>query len=226
MKNKKLKRWILLLCIIIGGGTVYSFATHASQTIDSDIFFSQWGAYTSEKNDEKKEQKTIKQQLYAQGKNTVVTMEEIEQGIKFYELQGISRDTAEKNAYEFFKKDAVVNYQAIIGGFTVTDEEVAAYIDEMKTIYHGDEIDEDSKTAFAAMITSFGSEDAYWESTKETSKEMLTASAYRESWEKKYNTGHPQASDEDFFAWDEKRRDAWDQHLQELITTEDFKLVK
>ena len=61
------------------------------------------------------------------------------------------------------KSDAIYP-KAIKAGTRVTDDKVAAEVESIKQSYHSDDLDEISKKQMEAIISSFRSEEDYWES--------------------------------------------------------------
>ena len=61
------------------------------------------------------------------------------------------------------KSDAICQ-NAIEAGTRVTDDEVAIEVESIKQSYHSDDLDKISKKQMEAIISSFRSEEDYWES--------------------------------------------------------------
>ena len=62
------------------------------------------------------------------------------------------------------KKSDAICQNAIEAGTRVTDDEVATEVESIKQSYHSDDLDKISKKQMEAIISSFRSEEDYWES--------------------------------------------------------------
>ena len=102
---------------------------------------------------------------------------------------------------------------------TVTDEEVADYVNNIRAEYEGKKVDETSLKQIDEIIAQFDSPEDYWKYEKTIYHELLPMIKYNKQLEKEYNEKHADASEED---WEKY----FNNYKSELVEKEDFKLVK
>ena len=96
--------------------------------------------------------------VYAEGERTCITNNDIEQVQKFYMLFGMDEQIARETAVEYVKEREALYQEAIDNGYSVTDEEVWDYIEELKEIINS----ADNKEDALAIMNQFDSEEDYW----------------------------------------------------------------
>ena len=64
----------------------------------------------------------------------IITKDDIEQATEFYILAGYTESTAREKAIKYMLERDATYQKAISEGYSVTDEEVWAYLDELKEI--------------------------------------------------------------------------------------------
>ena len=112
------------------------------------------------------------------------------------------------------KREAL--YQAAIkNGFTVTDEEIKSYLDELKKTLE----QADNKDDVLAIISKFDSEEAYWAFEYTVYQKDLPIQKYVASLEQEYFKGNTTSSDADWVNYFEKLK-------TQLAEDENFQYVK
>ena len=115
------------------------------------------------------------------------------------------KDTAQKEAQklaaDYVKKSDAIYQKAIEAGIRVTDDEVAAEVESIKQSYHSDDLDEISKKQMEAIISSFRSEEDYWEYEREVYQTLLVSQKYVDTIKEDFFTSHPEASYADWSAY-------------------------
>lgn len=96
---------------------------------------------------------------YSNPQPGVISQQELEVTKAFYLQQGYAEGEAEEKAREYLIKREAQYIKAIESGYTVTDDEVWVYIDELKAIINESENSED----MYALISQFENEDDYWQ---------------------------------------------------------------
>lgn len=120
--------------------------------------------------------------IFAQGKDATVSEQEVQRATEFYITSGMDEEQARKKAEDYMMEYEAMYAKAIGEGFQVTDEEVRAYVEELKeTLQNVDNSDE-----VEDAIAQFESEEAYWEYEYEVYKKSLPIQKYVENLEKEY----------------------------------------
>ena len=116
--------------------------------------FKNWGQKLKEYSDK---ENTETEQLQPQNM-IMLSEEDIQLATSFYELQGYDESSARTEAETYLLEREALYQEAIKNGYTVTDEEVWTYLDELKKIIDSAENKED----VYAIMSAFDSEDEYW----------------------------------------------------------------
>ena len=148
--NHKIKI-ISNVCIVLVLITILSISSYA--TSSSSVIMSDWGKTLAENSKDMQSE-----DIYAVGKNAIVTNKDVDQAVEFYMLSGMDEQNAKEEAVKYtFQREAL--YQAAIeNGYSVTDEEVWEYLEELKdTINHAD-----NKEDAIAIMSQFETENDYW----------------------------------------------------------------
>lgn len=191
MNNKKKTSLIFAIIIIVG---LLLQPVLAEELSGSDVG-KMWGEYLGKRaKNTGKEQRILNEEIYAKGKTVEITSEELKQAVKFYELSGISTEDARKQAYEYLKQSESLYSKAVDEGFAVTEEEVTAYVEELKGMLAGDDLGEESKKQVKAIMSGFNSEEAYWEYEKKVYKKLLPSQNYVKVLENNFFHKNPDAS--------------------------------
>ena len=157
----------------------------------------EWGEYLSSQF----YQKDVK------SSNTTNDDQKMEQAIKFYEIQGYNKKEAQKLAADYVKESDAIYQKAIEAGIRVTDDEVAAEVESIKQLYHSADLDEISKEQMEAIISTFKSEEDYWEYEREVYQTLLVSQKYVNTILEDFFTSHPEASYADWSAYFEDWKD-------------------
>lgn len=110
--------------------------------------------------------------------------------------------------------------EAVKNGFDVTDEEVKAYIEELKESIENSE----NKDEVMGVINAFDSEEAYWEYEFEVYKKLLPIQKYVKSLEKEYIDKHmDESKNQDVLeSWDKE----FEKVKEELVEEQNYERVK
>ena len=161
MKKRILIATSLLVILIIGSISVY--ATSFESNIDIMEKVGQLFKSHKEKSDNS---------IFAKGKSGgIITKDDIEQATEFYILAGYTESTAREKAIKYMLERDATYQKAISEGYSVTDEEVWAYLDELKE---------------QALINQFDSEEEYWQHEFEVYKINLPIEKYLNSVKQDY----------------------------------------
>lgn len=182
MKKKRTLSVILLVFILICMIRISSIAEGIDFNENKNPI-SQWGNYLSSK--------------FYNTDNTSTNSDdpEMEQTIRFYELQGYDREQAQHLAEEYVNESNAIYRKALDEGYSVTEEDVASYVEWLKDMYHNDpELNEDSKKQMETIINSFKNEEDYWEYLRGVYRKSLPSQNYIEDLQNDFFTSHPDAS--------------------------------
>lgn len=189
----KKKIGFIVLVFILLFVSIFAFNTFATDESNEDgkKVATEWGEYLSSQFYQKE----------SKSSNTPNDKQKMEQTIKFYEVQGYSTEEAQKLATDYVKKSDAIYQKAIEAGIRVTDDEVAAEVESIKQSYHSDDLDEISKKQMEAIISSFRSEEDYWEYEREVYHTLLVSQKYVDTIKEDFFTSHPEASYADWSAY-------------------------
>lgn len=145
MKKKSIIIGVIVFAVMLFG----SIFVIAESTIQS-----KWGAYlvkyAENENDDV---------IYATGKTAIIYKSDIERATYYYLLAGMSEEEANENAYEFCKEKEALFQEATRLGYTVSNDEINNYINELREMTK----DASNKKDIYDVINQFDSEEAYWD---------------------------------------------------------------
>lgn len=98
------------------------------------------------------------EEIYMVGNEILITNTEIEQAKEYYLLNGYTNDEAEKTAVDYMGKYNALYVEAIKKGYSVSDDEIYAYLETLKKSLDEAENQDDIQ----ALIDGYGSEEDYW----------------------------------------------------------------
>ena len=120
--------------------------------------------------------------VYFKGKTAVITKKDLEMSIDNLVLSGLKEENAIKEAVKLTMEREALYEEAVTEGFNVTDDEIKAYLEELKGMMDK----ADNKAQVEAIIKGFGSEEKYWDFEFSIYKKDLPIIKYQEALEKQY----------------------------------------
>lgn len=105
------------------------------------------------------EQNVTAEDVVTVGKDILVTEPEIETAKDYYLAQNENESKAENDALDYMTEFDAMYVEAVKNGYDVSESEVKAYVNNLKKIYAEAENKDDIKE----IISTYDSEDAYWE---------------------------------------------------------------
>ena len=125
MEKRKNQVIVALVFLVLILGFVFIYATKKSPDIEKMKKVGQIFNSSEDKADES---------IYARGKSGgVISNDEIKEATEFYVLAGYDRVEAKEKAIQYMLKRDATYQKAISEGYTVTDDEIYAYLDQLKT---------------------------------------------------------------------------------------------
>ena len=121
--------------------------------------------------------------VYFKGKTAVITKKDLEMSVDNLVLSGLKEENAIKEAVKLTMEREALYEEAVTEGFNVTDDEIKAYLEELKGMMDK----ADNKAQVEAIIKGFGSEGKYWDFEFNIYKKDLPIIKYQEALEKQYN---------------------------------------
>ena len=200
---------VFALLLIVG------FPVLAQSKVGS--FMSDWGKTLKEYS----ANKTVNEpEIYAKGNSAVVTEKEIQQATDFYVLSGMDKDAAREKAINYVMEREALYAEAIRNGYSVTDDEVRAYLEELKETINTADNKEDAD----AVIKSFGSEQEYWDYEFTVYQKNLPIQKYVDSLKAQYEAKSKLARGSaelvnDFNSY-------YENYKQDLVNEENYQLAK
>jgi len=215
-----MKKFIKIIVIAFGLFILFSLSfrlAKADETASTKL--SVWGDYlsklfTSEKSD------VSKNDIVLMGNTGSVTKYDIAIAKQFIivrdqDTSAAETSAAETEAIQYMEKREALYQAAIKNGFTVTDEEIKSYLDELKKTLE----QADNKDDVLAIISKFDSEEAYWAFEYTVYQKDLPIQKYVASLEQEYYKENTTSSDADWVNYFEKLK-------TQLAEDENFQYVK
>ena len=157
------------------------------------------------------------------GNSAQITEADIKQGTELFVLSGMDREQAREEAIKYVMKREALYEEAINNGYTVTDEEVRAYLEELKEAINS----ADNKEDALQVIKAFDSEKKYWDFEFEVYKKDLPIQKYVESLEIMYKTKDTKLSEQTVQAdYEEDFNSFFEKYKEKLVEEQNYKLVK
>ncbi|MBO5372998.1 MAG: hypothetical protein J6A75_09810 [Lachnospiraceae bacterium] len=228
MKNKKLYSILgvlaMAVCLGIGvnanakGHTDYAEQEYSEILAEKDMDdISYDDKYAADGDMEEVVDDFATDEIYEVGEDILITNAEVEQYEEYYDL-GDSANP-KQDAIDYAQERNALYAAAIENGFTVTDEEIYAYLDELKTLLK----QEENKEMYENAISGFESEEAYWEFEYEVYKIDLPIQKYVASLEEEYK----ETSDvEDAMELEEEWTDEFEIIKEELVDEQNFTAIE
>lgn len=177
-----------------------------------------WGEYLAERaNEDSDNGDGIEGDIYAEGKRAVITVDDMKQTIEYYAIQGISEEEAEKQAYEYMKESEALYQEALGQGYSVTNEEVANYVENLKKEMFDESVSEISREQIDNVISGFGNEEEYWKYQEEVYQELLVSQKYVGDLQRKFY--------EDGASGQEEWISYFENFKRKLVEEENFQIV-
>ncbi len=157
---------------------------------------------------------------YVIGKHVSVSKAEIESAADFYELSGLDREEAMEKAIAYMEEREALYYAAVKNGFNVTDEEVEAFLEELKEFIDS----ADNKQDALDIINQFDSEEEYWQMEFEVYKKDLPIMKLRDYLQQEFEKHSGTQSNSDM-QQDAEWTTYYDNYKQSLVEGEAFEIV-
>lgn len=216
MKNKAK----IIIGILSISSLLLAFGMHVTAQSKEGSIMSAWGkilkVYSENEELEKPE-------IYMLGNSAQITEADIKQGTELFVLSGMDREQAREEAIKYAMKREALYEEAINNGYTVTDEEVRAYLEELKEAINS----ADNKEDALQVIKAFGSEKKYWDFEFEVYKKDLPIQKYVESLEAMYKAKDTKFSEQTVQAdYEEDFNSFFEKYKEKLAEEQNYKLVK
>ena len=131
----------------------------------------------------KKDYDSDEMTVYFKGKTAEITKKDLEMSIDNLVLSGLKEENAIKEAVKLSMEREALYEEAVTEGFNVTDDEIKAYLEELKGMMDK----ADNKAQVEAIIKGFGSEEKYWDFEFSIYKKDLPIIKYQKALETRYN---------------------------------------
>lgn len=216
MKNKAK----IIIGILSISSLLLAFGMHVTAQSKEGSIMSAWGkilkVYSENEEVEKPE-------IYMLGNSAQITEADIKQGTELFVLSGMDREQAREEAIKYAMKREALYEEAINNGYTVTDEEVRAYLEELKEAINS----ADNKEDALQVIKAFDSEKKYWDFEFEVYKKDLPIQKYVESLEIMYKAKDTKFSEQTVQTdYEEDFNSFFEKYKEKLAEEQNYKLVK
>lgn len=204
---------VLNVCIVLALISVLSISSNA--TSSSVVTMEKWGAILAENAKDAKNE-----DIYAIGKNAIVTNKDIDQAAKSYELSGMDEQSAREEAIKYMCQREALYQAAIENGYSVTDEEVWEYLEELKITINN----VDNKEEILAAIRQFETEEDYWNFEFDVYQKNLPIQRYVHDLEQTFMQASAN-SDEQFVVKENEWEQYFEELKEELMLKEEYQIV-
>lgn len=161
--------------------------------------------------------------IYAQGKDIVISIDEMNNYKERVIAMGGSEKEAEKEAFRYLARIKVNVFAAQQEGITISDEEFEQKFDEYKKM-----IEHINDPQIKEGIEGFGGEEEYYEYIKDNLKEGCIVDKYFQQRKEEFLAENPNG-DVNEIGEDGEVKSPWDSEkermIQELIDEQDFQIV-
>lgn len=165
------RRLIFVLVMLLGMGGLYGVSLTKAEdparengTVNKDTA-KEWGRYQRSTG-----RSGATKEIYLEGKNAVITMEDYERTVYFFTLQGMGEKQAKEQAEIYVKESAALEEEARRQGYTVSEKEIEEKIRELQNM---EELDETSRKMLEDVIEGYGGEEEYWKYQKKVYEKLL-----------------------------------------------------
>ncbi len=183
-ENTRWMKWVAVVVACIAVGSVCAVATPSPSV--------RWGRFLTGHAEN-----ADGQEVYAVGNTATVYLFDVELSKEFYLMTGLSEEEAFQEAARQNMEWEALYQEAMRLGYAVTDAEVDAFLETLKTFMETAENRED----VLLIIEQFESEEAYWEYQKKVYQKDLPIQNMNRAKEQQYHAEHPDASREEFPEW-------------------------
>lgn len=156
--------------------------------------------------------------IFEVGNNIIITNDEISQYEEFYELS--DSDDPKQDAIDYAEKRNALYVAALENGFDVTDEEIYAYLEELKQTLKATLPDE----KYQEIISNFESEEEYWSYEYDVYKVDLPIQNYVASLEEDYKSQNVKIEDE--IELDQAWSEEYESIKESLVEQQDYTAVE
>ena len=139
---------VCILLLFISMLSISYYATASSSVIDEKS-----GTISAENATDMESE-----DVYAIGKNSVITNKDIDQATESFKLSGMDEQAAREEAIKYMSQREALYQAAKENGYSVTDTEVWDYLDELKATINN----ADNKEDVFAIMNQFETEEDYW----------------------------------------------------------------
>ena len=214
------KKAKIIIGILSISSLLLAFGMHVTAQSKEGSIMSAWGkilkVYSENEEVEKPE-------IYMLGNSAQITEADIKQGTELFVLSGMDREQAREEAIKYAMKREALYEEAINNGYTVTDEEVRAYLEELKEVINS----ADNKEDALQVIKAFDSEKEYWDFEFEVYKKDLPIQKYVESLEVMYKAKDAKLSEQTVQTdYEEDFNSFFEKYKEKLAEEQNYKLVK
>lgn len=208
---------VISLSAIFLMGTITAYATSVS-TEDAQLWSKIGQLFKSYKD-------SSDDSIFAKGKSGgIVTKEDIEQATEFYVLAGYSESESREKAIDYMLSRDALYQKAISEGYTVTNDEIWAYLDELKvTISQSDNAEQAQ-----ILIDQFDSEEEYWQHEFEVYQVNLPIEKYTEALQQEYYSNYavPYSIDQNTDNIMQGYSDYLDEIKENLVASEQYTITE
>lgn len=216
MKNKAK----IIIGILSISSLLLAFGMHVTAQSKEGSIMSDWGKILKVYSENKEVEKS---EIYMLGNSAQITEADIKQGTELFVLSGMDREQAREEAIKYAMKREALYEEAINNGYTVTDEEVRAYLEELKEVINS----ADNKEDALQVIKAFNSEKEYWDFEFEVYKKDLPIQKYVESLEVMYKAKDAKLSEQTVpIDYEEDFNSFFEKYKEKLAEEQNYKLVK
>ncbi len=182
---RRIKKQIISAVFVICFICIVSLSAIAG--VSDSVKITSWGNEVQKYAiDSIEENEAVMQSLTPTDDKIILPQIEINQAKDFYLSAGYSDTEAEETAFIYVKEINTLYQEALKNGYAVTDDEIAAHIEQMKLDFQVAE----NRDEIYEFISSFENEQAYWDFQFEMLRKDLPIQRYVADKEKEFIRGN------------------------------------
>ncbi|MDD6429024.1 MAG: hypothetical protein PUF90_06090 [Lachnospiraceae bacterium] len=206
----------VILSVIVAGITVFQVASPSAEGIAKDSFF-EYGKILHEQAERNTDFRS--DNIALRGSSVSISIDDLKEVYAYYRSVCASESNAFDQSIRYNEEYYSLYAKAISEGYKVTEEEACKYVSELKNTLYSKNTDPSELKQYKEIISSFDSEDEYWDYTVKCYMKALPIQKMNADMEKSYLSKHPDATSDDFSAYYEKFKD-------QLVEKQDFKKAR
>ena len=220
---RKKRRIFMLIAVITGLFAIAVFQTWGhSESKDKNLYEKLGENIAEHAKEGKLSALDADEDIFMEGKQAVITNRELGIAIDFYIISGDTEEAARNKAIKYLKQRNALYVKAVKEGQDVTEDEIWAYLNEMKM----DMKNSQNASDIQALIDQFDSEEDYWNYEFTVYQKNLPIQKYVEVLKQSFAEETNQSDSMDTAEFNEGFLNYYEEYKRELVDAENYQLAE